>query len=130
MLLYEWDPEKSESNAQKHGVRFSDAVSVFEDPRASIHADAGSNEERYLITGFDAGARLLVVVYTWRGPTTVRLISARKGIEEIPGVNSQGATREELLENLSSALGETLEMNRSDALSAADGPYEEVSIAS
>ena len=50
-------------------------------------------------------------------------------IEEVPGVNSQGATREELLENLSSALSEALEMNRSDALSAADGPYEEVSIA-
>jgi predicted RNase H-like HicB family nuclease len=33
-------------------------------------------------------------------------------IEEVPGVNSQGATREELLENLSSALNEALEMNR------------------
>jgi predicted RNase H-like HicB family nuclease len=31
-------------------------------------------------------------------------------IEEVPGVNSQGATREELLENLSSALAEALEM--------------------
>jgi predicted RNase H-like HicB family nuclease len=33
-------------------------------------------------------------------------------IEEIPGVNSQGATRDELLENLRSALQEALEMNR------------------
>jgi predicted RNase H-like HicB family nuclease len=32
-------------------------------------------------------------------------------IEEIPGVNSQGATREELLENLHSALHEAIEMN-------------------
>ena len=32
-------------------------------------------------------------------------------IEEIPGVNSQGATREELLENLQDALREALEMN-------------------
>jgi predicted RNase H-like HicB family nuclease len=31
-------------------------------------------------------------------------------IEEVPGVNSQGATQEELLENLSSALAEALEM--------------------
>lgn len=37
-------------------------------------------------------------------------------IEEIPGVNSQGETREELLENLRSALGEAIEMNRADAL--------------
>jgi predicted RNase H-like HicB family nuclease len=33
-------------------------------------------------------------------------------IEEVPGVNSQGGTREELLENLRSALGEALEMDR------------------
>jgi predicted RNase H-like HicB family nuclease len=49
-------------------------------------------------------------------------------IEEVPGVNSQGRTREELLENLRSALEEALEMNRADALAACDGPYEEVSI--
>lgn len=50
-------------------------------------------------------------------------------IEEVPGVNSQGETREELLENLSSALKEALEMNREEALAACQGPYEEVSIA-
>jgi predicted RNase H-like HicB family nuclease len=50
-------------------------------------------------------------------------------VEEIPGVNSQGATREELLDNLRSALAEAIEMNRSDALAAAaNGPYEEASI--
>ena len=50
-------------------------------------------------------------------------------IAEIPGVNSQGATREELLENLRSALDEILELNRADALAAAeDAPYEEVRI--
>ena len=36
-------------------------------------------------------------------------------IEEVPGVNSQGRTREELLENLQDALEEALEMNRADA---------------
>ncbi len=45
-------------------------------------------------------------------------------IEEVPGVNSQGKTREELLENLHDALDEALEMNRA----AANGAYEEVSI--
>jgi predicted RNase H-like HicB family nuclease len=42
-------------------------------------------------------------------------------IEEVPGVSSQGATREELLDNLCSALEEALEMNRADALAAAQG---------
>jgi predicted RNase H-like HicB family nuclease len=49
-------------------------------------------------------------------------------IEEVPGVNSQGHTREELLENLRSALEEALEMNREEALAATSGAYEEVSI--
>ena len=49
-------------------------------------------------------------------------------VEEIPGVNSQGATREELMENLRSALEEAIEMNRADAVSSMTGKYEEVSL--
>ena len=49
-------------------------------------------------------------------------------IQEIPGVNSQGATRDELLDNLRSALKEALEMNRSEARAAAGESFEEVSI--
>jgi predicted RNase H-like HicB family nuclease len=49
-------------------------------------------------------------------------------IEEVPGVNSQGKSRDELIENLKDALSEALEMNREDARSAATGAYEEVSI--
>jgi len=49
-------------------------------------------------------------------------------IEEVPGVNSQGRSRDELLENLRDALEEALEMNRADARAAATGNYEEVSI--
>jgi predicted RNase H-like HicB family nuclease len=49
-------------------------------------------------------------------------------IEEVPGVNSQGATRDELVGNLQSALEEALQMNRADALSAAEGSFEEVSL--
>lgn len=50
-------------------------------------------------------------------------------IEEIPGVNSQGKTRKELIENLRSALTEALEMNRAEAIAAAKGEYAEESIA-
>ena len=49
-------------------------------------------------------------------------------VQEVPGVNSQGETRDELIENLSSALHEALELNRAEALAAAKTPYEEVSI--
>ncbi len=49
-------------------------------------------------------------------------------VEEVPGINSQGQTRDELLENLRDALKEALEMNRADALAAAGNSYEEVSL--
>jgi predicted RNase H-like HicB family nuclease len=48
-------------------------------------------------------------------------------IQEISGVNSQGATREELLDNLHSALQEAIQMNRQESLAAA-ADHEEVSI--
>ena len=46
-------------------------------------------------------------------------------VEEIPGVNSQGKTREELLKNLRSALREAIELNREEALAQAGSGYEE-----
>ncbi len=49
-------------------------------------------------------------------------------IEEVPGVNSQGATKGELLSNLREALGEAIEMNREDARNAAGETFEEVTI--
>jgi predicted RNase H-like HicB family nuclease len=49
-------------------------------------------------------------------------------IQEIPGVNSQGKTRAELLKNLRSALKEALEFNREDAVAAAKTDYEEETI--
>ena len=50
-------------------------------------------------------------------------------IEEIPGVNCQEATREELLESLKITLQEALELNRTDAIDAAGGDFEELEIA-
>ena len=49
-------------------------------------------------------------------------------VAEIPGVNSQGKTRAELLRNLRSALKEALEFNREDAIAAAKTDYEEQAI--
>ncbi len=46
-------------------------------------------------------------------------------IEEIPGVNCQEATREELIETLKITLEEALEFNRQDAIDAAGGEFEE-----
>ena len=49
-------------------------------------------------------------------------------IEEIPGVNCQEATREELLETLRITLHEALEFNRQDARASVGAGFAEVSI--
>ncbi len=49
-------------------------------------------------------------------------------IEEVPGVNCQERSREELLETLRVTLMEALEMNRADARDAGGNDYEELSI--
>jgi predicted RNase H-like HicB family nuclease len=47
-------------------------------------------------------------------------------VEEIPGVNCQEPTREELLESLKITLKEALDMNKQEALSAAGSDYSEI----
>ena len=50
-------------------------------------------------------------------------------IEEVPGVNCQEETREELIATLRITLAEALELNRADARSAATENFEEIRIA-
>ena len=67
---------ESASNTRKHGVQFADAVVVLEDERAITLRDDGTDEERWVTIGMDCLARVLTVVYTWRGDS-VGIISAR-----------------------------------------------------
>jgi uncharacterized DUF497 family protein len=77
---YEWDPAKAETNLKKHGVSFADAVTVFDDEFALTREDADAQDEpRFVTLGMDATGALLVVVYTYRGTNSIRLISAWKG---------------------------------------------------
>lgn len=46
-------------------------------------------------------------------------------IEEVPGVNCQEASRQELLESLRITLKEAVAFNRRDALAAAGSDYQE-----
>lgn len=73
---YEWDPKKAASNLRKHDVDFADAALVFEDDSAVTIEDDDPDEKRSVTIGMDALARILVVVYTWRGEK-IRIISAR-----------------------------------------------------
>lgn len=49
-------------------------------------------------------------------------------IEEIPGVNCQEKTREELFDTLRITLLEALELNRQEAIRVAEGGYQEIAI--
>jgi uncharacterized DUF497 family protein len=74
---FEWDVQKAQLNARKHGIQFADAVHVLEDDRAlTITEHASNGEERFITLGIDALGRVLVVVYAWR-KSKVRIISAR-----------------------------------------------------
>jgi len=50
-------------------------------------------------------------------------------IEEVPGVNCQERSREQLMESLKVTLKEALEFNRRDALTAAGTDFQEEKIA-
>ena len=78
-MKFEWDPEKSRTNQQKHGVSFDDAVRVFEaDDEAlelfdELHSDF---EDRFITIGPIRGG-LVLVVWTERLEDIIRVISAR-----------------------------------------------------
>jgi len=75
---YEWDPRKAADNLRKHGVDFADAIVALEDPLALTMLDPDSNGEvRFVNIGRDAAGRLLVTIFTPRGPL-IRVISSRR----------------------------------------------------
>jgi uncharacterized protein len=78
-VRFEWDAQKAASNLREHRVSFPDAVTVFADPLARIHADPDHSvgESREIIIGQAANGQLLLVSFVER-EDSVRLISARR----------------------------------------------------
>ena len=78
-MQFEWDQRKAAANLRKHGIAFTDAITVFSDPLARIFPDPDHSEaeERELIVGYDSVARLLYVSFVERRGN-VRIISARR----------------------------------------------------
>ena len=77
-MEFEWDPEKEQSNMQKHGVDFTEAATVFGDPLELTISDPDHSigEYRFLSMGHSSRNRILVVSYTER-ENRIRIISAR-----------------------------------------------------
>lgn len=81
MIAFEWDAAKARANFRKHGVSFDEARTVFYDEFAIQFFDDehSGSEERFLLLGLSAGARLLLVCHCERAAgQTIRIISARK----------------------------------------------------
>lgn len=78
-VRFEWDPRKAEANVRAHGVSFAEAVTVLEDALALTQEDpAAAEEERFVTLGLSDQATLLVVVYAYREPDIIRIVSAWK----------------------------------------------------
>ena len=81
-MEFEWDANKAQSNHRKHGVRFEDAVLVFDDPRHMSRQDRYENGEyRWQTIGIVHGIVVILVAHSVRfesGVEVIRIISARK----------------------------------------------------
>ena len=81
MIAFDWDPLKAAANLRKHRVSFEEAKSVFYDEFAVqfFDEDHSTDEERFILLGMSAGAKLLLVCHCEREQeAVVRNISARK----------------------------------------------------
>ena len=81
MLQFEWDENKNTINKKKHGISFEEAETAFYDDEAVVIPDPehSQDEERFILLGFSAMARLLMVCHCIRGEDDIiRIISARK----------------------------------------------------
>jgi hypothetical protein len=75
----EWDPAKAAANLRTHRTSFAEAVTVLEDEFALTREDPGAMEKpRFVTLGLSNLGNLLVVVYTYREPDIIRVISAWK----------------------------------------------------
>jgi len=78
-MEFEWDEAKAKANERKHGIDFTEAMTVFADPLSltGYDPDHSSEEDRYITRGYSAEGRLLVVSPTDRNEVA-RIISARE----------------------------------------------------
>ena len=76
-MRFEWDPLKAAANLRTHEVSFAEAVTALEDDLALTREDPDAVEEQRFVTlGLSDLGNLVVVVYAYREPDTIRMISA------------------------------------------------------
>jgi len=78
---FSWDEGKNRENLRKHGISFEEASTAFSDENARLKHDPdhSQDEERFILLGFSAKLRLIVVSHVYRQDgQKIRIVSARK----------------------------------------------------
>ena len=76
MREFEFDDNKSLSNKVKHGICFTEAQKLWNDPDALLFEALDKGEERFLLIGKLRGKHWSAI-FTYRG-NKIRLISVRR----------------------------------------------------
>jgi uncharacterized DUF497 family protein len=84
-------PRKAAANLRTHHVSFAEAVTVFEDEFGLTREDPDAvEEERFVTLGLSSLGHVGVVVYSYREPDVIRLISAWKANRRQRGMYEEG----------------------------------------
>jgi uncharacterized DUF497 family protein len=74
--VFEYDPNKSQANKEKHGIDFDEAQSLWlDEDRINLPAQSDTEDRNALIAKKEE--KVWVAFYTMRG-TAIRLISVRR----------------------------------------------------
>lgn len=83
-LEFHWDENKARINLRRHGIRFEEAKTVFNDPLLVTFSDDdhSEDEERYISIGLSGYNNVLLVVHTDNEISddlvSIRIISCRE----------------------------------------------------
>ena len=80
-MRFAWDDAKAAENLHKHGVSFAEGSTAFADENARLKHDPdhSQEEDRFILIGFSAKLRLLIVCHAYReNDQVIRIVSARK----------------------------------------------------
>ena len=82
-MRFTWDPAKARRNQTTHGVSFTTAAGIFDDPNHVVGDNyfmEETGEQRFQIIGMSRNLVLLLVVFVESGSNVIRIVSARKAV--------------------------------------------------
>jgi hypothetical protein len=79
-MIFEFDERKSQSNKKKHGIDFTEAQELWDDPELLEIPLKSDDEPRTLFVGLISGKHWSAII-TYRGERT-RIISVRRSRTE------------------------------------------------